>query len=293
MQGKIVKGIAGFYYVHVAESGIYECKAKGAFRNQKVKPLVGDNVRLEVLDEEQKRVTLAGEYCPGKMSLIRPAVAKYDQALVIFAAAKPKPNFNLLDRFLILMQYQKVPAVVCFNKQDMVDAEELQLLKNTYESAGYQVIFTSAAKEEGIQAVRDLLKGKTTTVAGPSGVGKSSLINLLSPEAEMETGDISRKIERGKHTTRHSELFALDENTFICDTPGFSSIYLPEMEKEELGIYFPEIAEYEPFCRFQGCAHIHEPGCGVKEALEEKKISPIRYDNYKLLYEELKDKRRY
>lgn len=292
MQGKIVKGIAGFYYVHVAESGIYECKAKGAFRNQKVKPLVGDNVRLEVLDEEQKKGNIE-EILPRKNELIRPAVANIDQALVIFAAAKPKPNFNLLDRFLILMQYQKVPAVVCFNKQDMVDAEALQLLKNTYESAGYQVIFTSAAKEEGIQAVRDLLKGKTTTVAGPSGVGKSSLINLLSPEAEMETGDISRKIERGKHTTRHSELFALDENTFICDTPGFSSIYLPEMEKEELGIYFPEIAEYEPFCRFQGCAHIHEPGCGVKEALEEKKISPIRYDNYKLLYEELKDKRRY
>lgn len=292
MQGKIVKGIAGFYYVHVAESGIYECKAKGAFRNQKVKPLVGDNVRLEVLDEEQKKGNIE-EILPRKNELIRPAVANIDQALVIFAAAKPKPNFNLLDRFLILMQYQKVPAVVCFNKQDMVDAEELQLLKNTYESAGYQVIFTSAAKEEGIQAVRDLLKGKTTTVAGPSGVGKSSLINLLSPEAEMETGDISRKIERGKHTTRHSELFTLDENTFICDTPGFSSIYLPEMEKEELGIYFPEIAEYEPFCRFQGCAHIHEPGCGVKEALEEKKISPIRYDNYKLLYEELKDKRRY
>ena len=292
MQGKIVKGIAGFYYVHVAESGIYECKAKGAFRNQKVKPLVGDNVRLEVLDEEQKKGNIE-EILPRKNELIRPAVANIDQALVIFAAAKPKPNFNLLDRFLILMQYQKVPAVVCFNKQDMVDAEELQLLKNTYESAGYQVIFTSAAKEEGIQAVRDLLKGKTTTVAGPSGVGKSSLINLLSPEAEMETGDISRKIERGKHTTRHSELFALDENTFICDTPGFSSIYLPEMEKEELEIYFPEIAEYEPFCRFQGCAHIHEPGCGVKEALEEKKISPIRYDNYKLLYEELKDKRRY
>lgn len=292
MQGKIVKGIAGFYYVHAAESGIYECKAKGAFRNQKVKPLVGDNVRLEVLDEEQKKGNIE-EILPRKNELIRPAVANIDQALVIFAAAKPKPNFNLLDRFLILMQYQKVPAVVCFNKQDMVDAEELQLLKNTYESAGYQVIFTSAAKEEGIQAVRDLLKGKTTTVAGPSGVGKSSLINLLSPEAEMETGDISRKIERGKHTTRHSELFALDENTFICDTPGFSSIYLPDMEKEELGIYFPEIAEYEPFCRFQGCAHIHEPGCGVKEALEEKKISPIRYDNYKLLYEELKDKRRY
>lgn len=292
MQGKIVKGIAGFYYVHVAESGIYECKAKGAFRNQKVKPLVGDNVRLEVLDEEQKKGNIE-EILPRKNELIRPAVANIDQALVIFAAAKPKPNFNLLDRFLILMQYQKVPAVVCFNKQDMVDVEELQLLKNTYESAGYPVLFTSAAKEEGITAIRELLKGKTTTVAGPSGVGKSSLINLLSPEAEMETGDISRKIERGKHTTRHSELFTLDEDTFICDTPGFSSIYLPDMEKEELGIYFPEIAEYEPFCRFQGCAHIHEPGCGVKDALEEKKISPIRYENYKLLYEELKDKRRY
>lgn len=292
MQGKIVKGIAGFYYVHVAESGIYECKAKGAFRNQKVKPLVGDNVRLEVLDEEQKKGNIE-EILPRKNELIRPAVANIDQALVIFAAAKPKPNFNLLDRFLILMQYQKVPAVVCFNKQDMVEQEELQLLRATYESAGYPVLFTSAAKQEGIQAVRDLLKGKTTTVAGPSGVGKSSLINLLSPEAEMETGDISRKIERGKHTTRHSELFALDEDTFICDTPGFSSIYLPDMEKEELGIYFPEIAEYEPFCRFQGCAHIHEPGCGVKDALEEKKISPIRYENYKLLYEELKDKRRY
>ena len=292
MQGKIVKGIAGFYYVHVAESGIYECKAKGAFRNQKVKPLVGDNVRLEVLDEEQKKGNIE-EILPRKNELIRPAVANIDQALVIFAAAKPKPNFNLLDRFLILMQYQKVPAVVCFNKQDMVDVEELQLLKNTYESAGYPVLFTSAAKEEGIQAIRELLKGKTTTVAGPSGVGKSSLINLLSPEAGMETGDISRKIERGKHTTRHSELFALDKDTFICDTPGFSSIYLPDMEKEERGTYFPELAKYEPFCRFQGCAHIHEPGCGVKEALEEKKISPIRYENYKLLYEELKDKRRY
>ena len=242
MQGKIIKGIAGFYYVHVAESGIYECKAKGAFRNQKVKPLVGDNIRLDVLDEEEKKGNIE-EILPRKNELIRPAVANIDQALVIFAAAKPKPNFNLLDRFLILMQYQKVPAVVSFNKQDMVNEEELKLLRATYESADYPVLFTSAAKEEGIQAIRELLKGKTTTVAGPSGVG--------------------------------------------------NSIYLPDMEKEELGTYFPEFAKYEPFCRFQGCAHIHEPGCGVKEALEEKKISPIRYENYKLLYEELKDKRRY
>ena len=292
MQGKIIKGIAGFYYVHVAESGIYECKAKGSFRNQKVKPLVGDDVRLEVLNEEEKKGNIE-EILPRKNQLIRPAVAKVDQALVIFSAAKPRPNFNLLDRFLILMEYQQVPVVVCFNKQDLAAEEELAVLEQTYRSAGYEVRFTSAAREEGLGEIRALLKGKTSTVAGPSGVGKSSLINLLVPEAEMETGNISRKIERGKHTTRHSELFALEEGGFIFDTPGFSSIYLPDMEKEELGTYFPEFARYEPKCRFQGCAHIHEPGCGVKEALEAGEISPIRYENYKLLYEELKDKRRY
>ncbi len=292
MQGKIIKGIAGFYYVYAAGAGLYECKAKGAFRNQKIKPLVGDDVCLEVLDEEEKKGSIA-EILPRKNELIRPAVANIDQALVIFAAAKPSPNFNLLDRFLILMQYQKVPAVVCFNKQDLVDEEALQLLRATYESAGYPVLCISAEKEEGIAEIRSVLKGKTTTVAGPSGVGKSSLINRLAPEARMETGDISRKIERGKHTTRHSELFALSEDTFLFDTPGFSSIYLPEIEKEELGSYFPEFVKYEPYCKFQGCSHIPEPGCGVKEALEEKRISPIRYDNYKLLYEELKQKRRY
>lgn len=292
MQGKIIKGIAGFYYVHAGESGIYECKAKGIFRNQKIKPLVGDNVRMTVLDEQDKEGNIE-EILSRKNELIRPAVANVDQALVIFAAAKPRPNFNLLDRFLILMQYQDVPAVLCFNKQDIVTEQELQLLKDTYISAGYEVHFTSAKEQSGIDEIRRILKGKTTAVAGPSGVGKSSLINLLSPEASMETGDISRKIERGRHTTRHSELFALDEDSYICDTPGFSSIYLPDMEKEELGRYFPEFAGYEGDCRFQGCAHIHEPDCAVQKALAEGRISPIRYENYKLLYNELKEKRRY
>lgn len=292
MQGKIIKGIAGFYYVHTAESGIYECKAKGIFRNQKVKPLVGDDVELAVLNREDREGNIE-RILPRRNELIRPAVANIDQALVIFAAAKPKPNFNLLDRFLILMEYQHVPAVICFNKQDIVTEQELALLRDTYISAGYEVKFTSAVTEEGLADIRAILRGKTTAVAGPSGVGKSSLINLLSPEAGMETGDISRKIERGRHTTRHSEFFALDGNSYICDTPGFSSIYLPDMEKEELGEYFPEFREYEPACRFQGCAHIHEPDCAVKKALLEGKISPVRYENYKLLYEELKNKRRY
>lgn len=292
MQGKIIKGIAGFYYVHTAESGIYECKAKGIFRNQKIKPLVGDNVCLNVLDEEEKTGNIE-ELLPRKNALIRPAVANVDQALVIFAAAKPKPNFNLLDRFLILMKYQEVPVTICFNKQDLVSEEELRLLRKAYEGGGYRIQFTSAAKEKGIEELRTLLRGKTTAAAGPSGVGKSSLINLLYPNAGMETGDISKKIERGKHTTRHSELFALDNESYICDTPGFSSVYLPDMEKEDLKEYFPEFQEYEPGCRFQGCVHIHEPDCGVKEALAQKKISRIRYDNYKCLYEEIKDKRRY
>lgn len=292
MQGKIVKGIAGFYYVHVAESGIYECKAKGIFRSQGMKPLVGDNVELTILDEAEKTGNIE-IILPRKNELIRPAVANVDQALVIFAAAKPKPNFNLLDRFLISMSFQKVPVIICFNKQDMVSEEELRMLRDTYESAGYELHFTSALQQCGVEELRQILQGKTTTVAGPSGVGKSSLINILQPEAEMETGAISEKIERGKHTTRHSELFALDEESYIFDTPGFSSVFLPDLEKEELKEYFPEFAEYEPYCRFQGCVHIHEPGCSVKEALEEKKISPIRYENYKLLYEELKNKRRY
>lgn len=292
MQGKIIKGIAGFYYVHTAESGIYECKAKGIFRNQKIKPLVGDNVRLTVLSEEEKTGNIE-ELLPRKNTIIRPAVANMDQALVIFAAAKPRPNLNLLDRFLILMKYQQIPVVICFNKQDLVSEEELGILSGIYQTAGYPVQTVSALEETGIEELRGLLQGRTTTVAGPSGVGKSSLINLLQPEAAMETGAISEKIERGRHTTRHSELFALDSESYICDTPGFSSIYLPNLEKEELWKYFSEFTEYEPLCRFQGCVHIHEPDCGVKEALTQRKISQERYDNYKCLYEELKDKRRY
>jgi len=292
MQGKIIKGIAGFYYVHVAGSGIYECKAKGIFRSRNLKPLVGDDVEMTILNEAEKTGNIE-VILPRKKELIRPAVANVDQALVIFAAAKPKPNFNLLDRFLISMMYQEVPVTICFNKQDMVSEDELRLLEETYESAGYTIHFTSALEQSGVEELRRILQGKTTTVAGPSGVGKSSLINILQPEAGMETGSVSEKIQRGKHTTRHSELFALDEESFIFDTPGFSSVFLPDVEKEELKEYFPEFFKYESSCRFQGCVHVNEPDCGVKEALRMKKISPIRYENYTMLYEELKNKRRY
>lgn len=292
MQGKIVKGIAGFYYVHVENQGIYECKAKGIFRKEHVKPLVGDDVLLDVLDEDEKLGNIT-QIMPRKSMLIRPAVANVDQALLIFAIVKPDPNFNLLDRFLIRMERQKLPTVICFNKQDIASSQEKEALRKAYESCGYQVLFISALEEEGLESVKSVLAGKTTTVAGPSGVGKSSLINQLAPKAQMETGDISRKIERGKHTTRHSEIIALGQNTYIVDTPGFTSLDISEITKEELGTYYPEFVQYEPFCKFSGCAHISEPSCGVKDAVADGRISRVRYENYKLLYQELKEMRRY
>lgn len=291
MQGKIIKGIAGFYYVYT-KAGLVECKAKGVFRKDRIRPLVGDNVEIELLDEQLLLGNLVS-ILPRKNALIRPASANIDQALVIFAIVKPQPNYNLLDRFLITMEQQKLPAVICFNKKDIASKKEQEELLAAYGGCGYQVVLASGEKGQGLEALKELLAGRTTVVAGPSGVGKSTIINALYPDANMETGEISRKIERGKHTTRHSQLFALSEDTFIMDTPGFTSLSLFDMEKEELQGFYPEFAEYEKKCRFGGCAHISEPVCGVKEALLEGKVSRVRYDNYVMLYEEIKNRKKY
>ena len=292
MHGKIIKGIAGFYYVYVVESGIYECKAKGAFRKEKIKPLVGDNVEIEVLSEETKTGNIIS-ICKRKNDLIRPAVANIDQALVVFAATKPDPHFNLLDRFLVMMEKKDIPVILCFNKKDIATEPKLKELEHIYEGCGYPVVFTSAALKDNVDKIRELLKGKTTVIAGPSGVGKSSLINELQSGVVMETGSISKKIDRGKHTTRHSEFITIDDNSFIMDTPGFSSLYVNDFEKEDLKYYFREFEPYEGQCKFNGCDHIHEPGCAVKEALENGEIHKIRYDNYVEMYNELKEKKRY
>ena len=292
MQGKIIKGIAGFYYVYGEDGELYECKAKGIFRKDKQKPLVGDNVEITVLDPDKKEGNLV-EIFPRKNSLIRPAVANVDQAFVIFAADKPRPNFMLLDRFLIMMEQEEVPAVICFNKKDLVSEKEARELYEVYKDCGYQVILSSTLEGEGTDEIRKALEGKTTVVAGPSGVGKSSLTNLLQGEVQMETGEISKKLKRGRHTTRHSQVIPVGEDTFLMDTPGFSSLYITGMEEHELKDYFPEFREYEDQCRFQGCRHIHEPDCGVKEALAEHKISQLRYEDYLGLYNELKEKRRF
>ena len=287
-----MKGIAGFYYVDVEESGIYECKAKGIFRKEGQKPLVGDLVEIEILDEAEKTGNMT-RILPRKNELIRPAVANIDQALVIFALENPTPNLTLLDRFLVMMEQQNVPTAICFNKRDLAGEDYTDHLRSVYENCGYRVFTVSAAKEQGMQEVEAYLKGKTTVVAGPSGVGKSSITNRMQKEIQMETGEISRKIERGKHTTRHAELFAVEADTYIMDTPGFTSLYIEGMEKEDLKEFYPEFLPYEPYCKFGGCVHMSEPVCGVKEALAEGEISPIRYENYKLLYEELKERKKY
>lgn len=294
MQGKIIKGIAGFYYVDVVGSGIYECKAKGIFRKEKKKPLVGDNVEITVLDEDAREGNLI-QILPRKNELIRPAVANIDQALVIFAMEDPKPNYMLLDRFLVMMEMQNVPVTICMNKKDLGTEADIRQFEEAYGGAGYEICCISAQKGDGLDEVRRILKGKTTAVAGPSGVGKSTITNHVQGSVSMETGEISKKLGRGKHTTRHSQLIPIDEDTYIMDTPGFSSLDVEMMEKEELKQYFPEFTPYEGECRFLGCTHTHEPGCAVKDALEDGRINRLRYNNYLGLFDELKErnKRRY
>ena len=287
MQGKIIKGIAGFYYVD-SQQGVFQCKAKGIFRNKSIKPLVGDNVEFEITHEEDQEGNIT-EILERDNELIRPAVANIDQAMIVFALKAPNPNVNLLDKLLVCMEYQNIETIICFNKTDIADKDFAEDLASIYRNAGYKVLFTSATENEGVEEVKKALKGKSTVFAGPSGVGKSSMLNAIKEDAVMETGDISEKIGRGKHTTRHSEIFKTDDDTYVFDTPGFGSVFIPGMTKERLEDCFPEFSLYTNECRFIGCAHINEPDCAVKEALSENKIAESRYESYKAFYEELKE----
>lgn len=292
MTGKIIKGIGGFYYV-VCENGVtYECKAKGVFRNRKIKPLVGDNVEIEILDAE-KNLGNIEDILPRFNWLNRPAVANVDQTVIIFAVSAPAPNFNLLDRFLINMEQHEVPTIICFNKIDLEEFRQSEDICRSYTKSGYEVLFISAESGYGINTLEAVIKGKTTVFAGPSGVGKSSTLNSLFPDANVQTGGLSEKIQRGKHTTRHSELMFVDDDTYIMDTPGFSSLYTEGIEAEDLKLYFPEIAAYTGTCKFNMCNHISEPGCLVKEAVGDGRISKMRYDDYVMIYNELKEKRKW
>ena len=286
MTGKIMKGVGGFYYVYVEGAGLYECRAKGIFRNKKVKPNVGDVVEIDLISEEDKTGNLIRIY-PRKNQLIRPMVSNVDQAMVIFSVHEPEPNFHLLNRFLIMMERQDIPVIICFNKMDLASEQERIKLQEDFAGCGCRLLFLSALTGMGVDELPLLLSGKTTVMTGPSGVGKSSTLNGIAGEKQMETGKVSEKIKRGRHTTRHSELIYLWEHTYLMDTPGFSSLYLESMEKEDLKYCFPEFHAFENRCRFNGCSHVHEPDCLVRQAVDTGQISRLRYDDYCLFYEEL------
>ena len=286
MTGKIIKGIGGFYYVE-AEGRVYSCKAKGIFRNENIKPLIGDEVEISVIDEEKFEGSV-DDIFPRRNQLIRPALANIDMIIVVQAFAKPAPQLYLLDRYLVSIESLDIPIGIIFNKSDLnhKDYDEI------YSSAGYKVFSTSVKTGEGLDELRKYIDGKCIAFAGPSGVGKSSITNYLCPQASMETGGISRKIERGKHTTRHSELFSLGSNTFICDTPGFTSVLFNDIPSDRLRFYMPDIAGYEGKCRFNGCLHLAEPECAVKEATVSGELAGSRYEAYKKIYEEIYNQER-
>ncbi|MCD7750881.1 MAG: ribosome small subunit-dependent GTPase A [Lachnospiraceae bacterium] len=291
-QGKITRGVGGFYYVFVPlKDQMYECRAKGSFRNDNIRPLVGDDVEIQIISQESATGNI-DRILPRKSALVRPAVANVDQAMVIFSVKKPDLSLNLLDRMLIHIMQQNLPAFLCLNKADLDENGMGRQIAAAYEAAGYPVYCISALKDADVERVRVRLMGKTTTVAGPSGVGKSTLINRLQHSTQMETGEVSKKLSRGKHTTRHSQLIPVDQNSYILDTPGFGSLELFDLEKEDLAACYSEFTPYAGECKFTGCTHTHEPVCGVKDALAQGKISKIRYETYRTLYEELAGRQR-
>ena len=280
MQGKIIKSIAGFYEVDTGDE-IYRCRAKGIFRALGKKPLVGDDVEIDITDvvsdpkEGNVRALL-----PRKNELVRPNVANVDQALLIFAITHPAPSYNMLDRFLITMQERELDAVLCFNKRDIATEEEIRELRETYEACGCTVLFISSFIPESLGAVKEILRGKTTVLTGPSGAGKSTLINTLCPHANMETGELSRKIRRGKNTTRHVELLAAGteddfRDTWVVDTPGFTSLWVQDIEPDRLHYYYPEFEKWEKDCRFNGCIRRHFRGIsGLRRRIAPSGASP-------------------
>lgn len=285
MQGTIVKGIGGFYYIKVNE-GIIECKARGKFRYNELTPMVGDKVEITIKDGKG----VIDKIYPRDNELIRPAVANVTQALVVFALKNPEINEDLLNKFLISCEYNNLKVVVCFNKLDLITEEEKNEIVDMIKSAGYEIIFLKAKEGYGIETIKEKLKDNVTVLCGPSGVGKSTILNTIAGRELMETGEISEKLRRGKHTTRHSELIDIGEG-FIVDTPGFSSLNLDFLSKEGLEDCFPEFNDYIGGCKFTGCLHFKEPGCAVKEAVADGTINNKRYEFYIKTLEEIMSRR--
>ena len=280
MVGKIIKGIGGFYYVKASDNSVYECKARGVFRKEGITPMIGDDVEIDVNGGKGSIANIL----PRKNSLVRPPVANIDALVLVVAAASPEPSLFLIDKMLVNAEINGIEPIVCINKSDLKRREDLV---DIYSTAGYNVVEVSALEESGLDSLLPYIQGKTAAFSGLSGVGKSSILNLIT-DADMETGSVSEKIQRGRHTTRHVELMSLKCGGAALDTPGFSSLEVEGIRADELWKYFPEMADCGDKCRFRGCSHINEPDCAVKELLDTGKLAPSRYESYKELYNSLK-----
>ena len=285
MEGIILKGIGGFYYIKVSDN-IIECKARGKFRYNSLKPMVGDRVTIKV--ENGKGVI--EDIHERSSELIRPTVANVTQAFVVFAIKNPDINLDLLNRFLTLCEYNDIHAVVCLNKEDLCTEEEKENLKELINDIGYEVLSINAKEGKGFDALKERLAHNITVLCGPSGAGKSTLLNSFIDREHMETGSVSEKIGRGKHTTRHSELIDVD-NGYLVDTPGFTTLDVTFIDRDSLKYCFPEFNDYNNLCKFNGCNHYKEPKCAVKEAVEEGKINKLRYEFYIKTLEEIINRR--
>jgi ribosome biogenesis GTPase len=285
IKGIINKGIGGFYYVETEEK-LYVCRARGKIKNEQITPLVGDRVEISVVDFDADEGIIE-KVLPRKTELLRPNVSNVDQAIIVFAIKNPEPNIMLLDKMILLAENSGLDIVICFNKCDLDDEDKFNNLSRIYKAAGYTILKTSTKNVQGIEALKEVLKDKISVFSGPSGVGKSTLLNTIEEGLKLQTGEISKKIKRGKHTTRHSELLLLKSGGYVVDTPGFTSLSLHEIPIEHLPGLFPEFEEASENCQFDNCKHLNEPKCGVKKALEAGAISRERYEAYTYIHNEL------
>ncbi|WP_077617776.1 ribosome small subunit-dependent GTPase A [Bacillus sinesaloumensis] len=289
-EGKIIKALSGFYYVKNEDGELIQCRGRGVFRKNKVTPLVGDNVVYQAENETDGYIL---EVFDRKNELIRPPIANVDQAILVFSAIKPDFSPLLLDRFLVLVESNDIKPIICISKTDLISEEtfkEIEEYAGHYRKVGYQVLLTSTKDMEGLDQLIPLLENQISVFAGQSGVGKSSLLNILRPDLELKTNEISTSLGRGKHTTRHVELIEVG-NGLVADTPGFSSLEFLTLELDELSYCFPEIYEVGSNCKFRGCTHISEPKCAVRQAVQDGEIMQFRYDHYVSFHEEIKERK--
>lgn len=289
MFGKILKGIGGFYYVRGDDGNIVECKARGKFRNIDIKPYVGDNVDIELSADEEGKGSILTIH-DRKNCFIRPPVANIDTLVIVCACHNPEPDYSFVDKMLVICASKNVDAVICLNKTDLATGDEIKAFTSVYENIGIPVVCTSNINHDGVDTLKDLLRGKITAFSGFSGVGKSTLLNSILGTDNFETGEVSKKIGRGRHTTRHVELIEF-MGGHLVDTPGFGSLEISDVEPDELKKYFPEFETYETSCKFPDCMHLGTKFCGVYDAFEQGDIVQSRFENYKNFYKILKDKK--